>query len=438
MTDTSKLTTENVVCTFCASGCDDLEITHNGREVESARNGCAISLSRFMSARESRISNPLVRTRGTLRPTTFSKAIDRAARIMSKAKYPLLYGWSQTSCEAISKGIELAELVGGVIDNTTTSCHGPTILGLQDAGEATCTLGEVRHSADLIIYWGCNPIHSHPHHTNRFTIFSKGRFRKGRKDRKLIVVDVRRTDTAKLADRFIQIQPNGDYELLTALRTAIKEEEIEQDTVSGVPRETVEEIAEMMIDCEFGALFFGLGLTMTAGKHRNTEAALTLVRDLNYHTKFVIVPMRGWFNVTGANEVSTWQTGYPFAVDLTQGYPRFNPGDTSAIDAVARQEVDAALVVASDPVSHFPGAAVGHLLEIPIISVENKTTPTSEASDVVIPSAILGIEASGTIYRIDGVPLEARKVVDPPAGVRSDFEILDAITSRVKRLGGRR
>ena len=56
-------------------------------------------------------------------------------------------------------------------------------------------------------------------------------------------MDVRQTDTAKLADRFIQVQPNGDYELLTALRTAINGEQLEQDTIAGVPVETVEEIA---------------------------------------------------------------------------------------------------------------------------------------------------------------------------------------------------
>ena len=433
-----KTIRQDVLCTFCASGCDNLEITYDGRIIDSARNGCAISVSRFTTSDKSRLLKPLVRKAGKLSPTTFARGVDRAARILKNAKYPLLYGWSQTSCEAISKGIELTELVGGLIDNTTTSCHGPTILGVQDAGEATSTLGEVRHSADLVIYWGCNPIHSHPRHMNRFTIFSKGRFRKTRKDRKLIVVDVRQTDTAKLADRFIQVQPNGDYELLTALRTAINGEQIEQDTIAGVPVETVEEIADMMMDCEFGALFYGLGLTMTAGKHRNAEAALTLVRDLNDVTKFVVVPMRGWFNVTGANEVSTWQTGYPYAVDLTQGYPNFNPGDTSAIDAITRGEVDAALIVASDPVSHFPREAVKHLLKIPIIVLETKRTPTSEVAEVVIPSAILGVEAAGTIYRIDGVALEAKRVIDPPLGVRPDVETLDAIIKRVKRLGVRR
>jgi formylmethanofuran dehydrogenase subunit B len=70
--------------------------------------------------------------------------------------------------------------------------------------------------------------------------------------------------------------------------------------------------------------------------------------------------------------------------------------------------------------------------------LEPKRTPTSEAAEVVIPSAILGVEAAGTIYRIDGVALEAKKVIDPPLGVRPDVETLDTIIKRVKKLGARR
>jgi formylmethanofuran dehydrogenase subunit B len=81
---------------------------------------------------------------------------------------------------------------------------------------------------------------------------------------------------------------------------------------------------------------------------------------------------------------------------------------------------------------------VKSLLEIPIVTVEPKRTPTSDASEVVIPSAIIGVEAAGTIYRIDGVALEAKKVIEPPLGVRTDEEILDAIIKRVKKMGARR
>jgi formylmethanofuran dehydrogenase subunit B len=46
----------------------------------------------------------------------------------------------------------------------------------------------------------------------------------------------------------------------------------------------------------------------------------------------------------------------------------------------------------------------------------------------------VGIEAGGTTYRMDGVPLPLRKVVEPPEGVKTDEEILSAILRRVREL----
>jgi formylmethanofuran dehydrogenase subunit B len=432
----SKRFFDNVVCTFCGCCCDDLQVELEGNKIVNVKNACTIAANKFLTHESNRILSPLVRKKDKLVKASFEEAVDKAARILSKANYPLLYGWSSTSCEAIRVGVELAEALGGVIDNTTTTCHGPSILGAHEIGESTSSLGEIRHRADLIIYWGCNPVHAHPRHMTRYTSFSKGRFRKSRKERKLIVVDVRKTDTAKVADEFIQVVPNQDYELLLALRMAIKGEEIEQESVAGVPVDKIEELADEMIGCEYGALFFGLGLTMSSGKHRNIDAALSLVRDLNTRTKFVIMPMRGWFNVRGANEVLTWQTGYPFAVDFSHGYPRYNPGETSAVDILAREECDSALIVASDPLSNLPFVVAKHLTKIPIVTIDPCFTLTSSISDVVIPSAFVGIEEQGSIYRMDGVVLEAKKLKDPPAKVKSDVEILKAILKRVKKIKG--
>jgi len=142
--------------------------------------------------------------------------------------------------------------------------------------------------------------------------------------------------------------------------------------------------------------------------------------------------MRGHFNVAGANQVTAWQTGYPFAVDLSKGFPFYNPGDTSVVDILMRDECDAALVVASDPVSNFPNQAACNLAKIPLITIDPHVTPTTLCSEVVIPSAHIGIEAEGSIYRMDGVVLEARKFIDPPNGIVSDVEILQELLKRVK------
>lgn len=470
-----------VACPVCGSLCDDIELTIEDGRIVKVKNGCAMCEAKFLSHRsEHRVSKPMIRKNGELVKTTLKEAIRRAAEILAEANYPVLYGWSNTSCEAISVGIELAEEVGGVLDNTAVICHGPSILSVQNLGIPSCTLGQIRHRADLIIYWGCDPWSAHPRHIERYTAFSEGRFEKsvwrgyvakikalmGRKrirsairrlvlkkppeievgleptflpsiakeGRKLVVVDVRRTKTAEMADFFIQVEPAKDYELLLALRALIRDQELEVDKVAGVPVEYLEEVAEVMVSCDFGAIFFGLGLTMSGAKLRNIDAALSLVRDLNMRTKFVIMPMRGHFNVTGANMVFTWQTGYPYAVDFSLGYPRYNPGETSVVDVLLRGESDAALIVASDPVSSFPRKAAEHLVKNPLIYIGPHMDVTAQIADVVIPSAFVGIEASGTAYRMDHVPIPLKKVVNPPRGILPDEEILRRILVEVQKI----
>ena len=49
-------------------------------------------------------------------------------------------------------------------------------MATQEIGIPACTLGQIRHRADLIIYWACNPWTSHPRHLERYTSFTDGRF----------------------------------------------------------------------------------------------------------------------------------------------------------------------------------------------------------------------------------------------------------------------
>ena len=464
----------SVVCPFCGCLCDDIEITVEDGKITKNKNGCFLSQAKFLNFNnEHRIKKPLVKKNGKLTEVSFEEAIQKSAEILANANYPLLYGWSSTSCEAQRIGTELAEEVGGVFDNTSSVCHGPTVLGMQEAGFPSSTLGVVRHRADLIIYWGCDPLSSHPRHMQRYTMFSQGRFEGSKREvsnyqnilennqekdvgiskeqveivspipscppqiasktaRKLLVVDVRKTLTATLADFFLQIEPNKDFEVIQALRMLVKDQEIDVGEVAGVPVKYLSEVADVLVNCNFGVIFFGMGLAQSDGKSRNIEAAIGLVRDLNFRTKFSMMPMKGHFNVTGADIVSAWQTGYPFAVDFSLGYPRYNPGETTSTEILMRNESDAFLAVASDPVIGFPKAAVEHLVRNPIIVIDPHLNATSLMADVVFPSSIVGIEKEGTAYRMDSVPLPLKRVVPPPYGILDDEKILSKILEEVK------
>src|SRR4030067_1607269 len=297
----------NVSCPVCGCLCDDIELVVEKNVITEVRNACGMGESKFLGYSAHRPLKPLIRKNGELIETSMAEAVKRSAEILANASYPILYGWSNTSCEANRIGVELAEEVGGVIDNCSTACHEPSVLGIQDIGFPTCTLGQVRHRADLVIYWGRNPWSAHPRHIERYTNFTEGRFRSSewdhylstlgsyraqkrmqrvaklggdigevcalattpvrkiehlppellQKKRKMIVVDVRRTRTADLADCFLQVEPNKDYELLQALRILVRNEELEVDSVAGGPMGGPEELAAMRDSHEVGMLFFG-------------------------------------------------------------------------------------------------------------------------------------------------------------------------------------
>ena len=427
-------TIEDVICPFCGCLCDDIIVRVEGNEIKEVENACKFGAHRFLAVRENRIRKPMIRRGRDFVETSYDEAIRRTAEILVKAKKPLLYGFSSTSCEVHEIAVEIAEEIGGVIDNTASVCHGPSILAIQEVGYPSVTLGEVKNRADLVIYWACNPMHAHPRHMSRYTIFPRGMFTdKGKLDRYLVVVDVRRTETAEIADLFVKVKPGMDFEVLNALRTIINRGEIRREEVGGVPKDTLLELAERMKKCKFGIIFFGVGLTMSRGKHRNVAEAIKLVRDLNRFTKFSIMAMRGHYNVTGFNEVLTWESGFPYAVDFTRGYPWYNPGETDANSLLQNEDVDAALVIASDPAAHFPRDSDRYLAKIPLIVIDPYWSLTSKIADIVIPSKVVGIEVEGSAYRMDAVPLRLGKIIEAE-GLLSDVEIMEKLLEEIRRL----
>jgi formylmethanofuran dehydrogenase subunit B len=408
-----------------------MALTVEDNRITHAKNACILGKAWF--AEHTVEDQPFALIEG--KEATTEEAVEAAARILAEARFPLVYGLSDTTCEAQKQAVGIADLIGANIDTTTSVCHGPTGMAFQGVGESTMTLGEVKNRADLVIYWGGNPAESHPRHFTKYALTPKGMFiPNGRKDRTMVLVDVRRTPSARAADIFIQVKPKTDFEVLWALRALINDRyvspSIEEET--GVSLDTLKDLAERMKNCRYGVIFFGMGLTMTRGRHFNAGALLALATDLNEFTHFVAKPTRGHGNVTGGDQVLTWQTGYPMAVNFSRGYPRFNPGEFTAVDLLAGNEADAALIIASDPGANFPQAAIDHLSRIPTIVLDPKPTPTTELARVVFTTATYGINTSGTVYRMDEVPITLRPAF--PSPYPTDEEVLKAIRLRIREL----
>lgn len=424
-------TFHDVPCTVCGCVCDDLTLTFDGDQLVTADRACDLAQPWLFSLNAA--SPPAAQVHG--KPVELETAIDAAAEILSRSHAPLIYGLSRSSTPGQRAAVSLADQLGATIDTTASIGHGPSILALQEVGESTCTLGEVAQRSDLVIFWGANPAVTHPRHFERYSLDPKSEFLpNGRKDRYVVVIDVKENETAAVADEVILIRPGSDFELINVLRMLIQNPNASPAIDCGVPLERLQTLAKRMRDCRYGAVFFGLGIAIPRVGHVNVQALLKMVAELNGVTRFIARRLRISGDVSGADSVLCWQTGFPFGVDLSRGYPRYNPGEYTADELLERGDVDACLIVGSLSVPNFSTRALNSLAALPTIVLDAPNTPPSIEATVQITTAVYGIHAAGTAYRMDEVPIPLRKLIDSP--YPTDGEVLNAIGRRIRESAG--
>lgn len=424
---------EDVVCTVCGCLCDDIELTIEGNRIIEARNACPIGAARFLGFR----SDPGLSCLVDGIPASFEAAVERAANILASARYPLIFGLADTVSEAQAAAVALAARIGACVDSGGTEGEASVMAALASVGEVTCTLGEVRNRADLIVVWRADPLETHPRLFSRYALEPAGTFvPRGRSDRYCAIVDVRESGSVQeAADQFIAIEDDGEFEALWVLRALARGIEVDPvavESATGVPLAIWQDLMERMRAARYGVLFHGTDQSGDRRRRWIPRAIHSLVRELNTRTRFVALPLGGAGNAVGARNVLTWRTGYPFAVDLARGKPRHGPGEFNAEGVLRTARADAVLIVAGDPTPGLCPEAREHLGRIPRVVLGSERPVATGEPAVVIPTAAFGISTPGTAYRMDGVPLPLRSVI--ASSLPTDEVVLRAIDRGVRSL----
>ena len=428
---------KNIVCPACGAVCDDIQVEFVDGVLD-VKNACKIGNAKFkMITNPRRLGQPLIKERNKLKPASWNAALEQAANILTSAKRPLLFMGSETSCEAYEVLLEIGEYLGAVVDSIATFGHGTTTMGAQEAGKVGSTEGQTKNRGDLIVYWGTNPLESTPRQMSRYGVFPRGYWiKRGYFDRTVITVDPRKTPTAEASDLHVQLKPNSDYELISALLTLLhgKTPHRSVEEITGVPIFVMEKMLDIMKNCNFGTISIGLGLSSSIGKYRNAEIAMNFVKELNNYAKFTLGILRGYCNAAGFNQVASYMYGYPFGLDFTRGYPRYNPGEFTTVDLLREKDVDAAFVVCSDLLNQIPADCATRLAEIPLIYLDTIHCPTTVASDVVLPGVVDAMECEGTFYRFDDVPVHFEPFTGSPFEfTKSNEDTLKQLFTKIKR-----
>ena len=108
---------KNATCTFCGCVCDDIELHADKEKIVETKRACSLGESWFKN-HTAKPDYPDALIDG--KPATTEAAIEAAAEFLYRANLPLIYGLSNTTCEATREAVSLAELVGAVIDSHTS------------------------------------------------------------------------------------------------------------------------------------------------------------------------------------------------------------------------------------------------------------------------------------------------------------------------------
>ncbi len=405
------------ICTGCSLLCEDIELELKTGTISRARNLCRKGQGHFQAIFTDR-TKPVIDGQ----EVSLDEVIGKAAEILKNARRPLLYGWSNSTLEAQAAGIELAKKLRATLDDTSSFCQGILMERILTGKIPTCTLDDVRNYADTSVFWGADPSNSHPRHLSRFSYYPRGEKRQKsyEEERTCIVVDVRRSATAKLCSNYYyRLPPGEDAQFMESILAVLE---------GKIPRfgdkKRMIELGTVLKKTEYGVIFPGLGLVYSL--QNRMEMLERLVGKLNEITTFKVVPMVGHYNMRGFNQLLLDRTGFINRVSFRDGAPAHGP-ENSVV--AAAKTCDAALVIGSDPLSALPFATARALAKVPLIAIDPRRSLTTDAAKVVIPSAMYGLEAGGSAIRMDGVEIAFDPVIKPD--YLPDEQILDRISEAV-------
>ena len=403
------------VCTGCSCLCDDIEIEPGEDNIIRTRNACLRGACLFHTSYVDARRAPCQIGK---REVTVEEAIEKAAKLLRQSNHPLIFGFDNSTLEAQESAIELARTLKAVIDDCSSFCQGELNRHILSGTLPSCSLSEVKDT-DLILYWGANPYHSHPRHLSRFSYYPHERYQEAgwTPDVTLSSIDVRDTEMSFLCyPYYLKILPGEDGKLISEILATIRGQSESEDAKI---------VVDLMSKSHFCVIFVGLGLTYSL----DSDFSLfnEMIDELSNWTRINVIPMIGHFNMRGFNHLMFQQTGYVNKVSFAQGTshgPEF-----SILEQLRNHAPDCVLVAGADPLSSLPGHLTSHLKDVPIICMDPFITPTTEASAVVLGTAVSGLETGGTAIRMDGIEVPLVPVRDTSRF--SDEQILKLLLDKV-------
>ncbi|HEV8177402.1 MAG TPA: hypothetical protein VGP44_06890, partial [Gemmatimonadales bacterium] len=380
---------EHVTCLGCGCGCDDITVTLQDGRIVDVAPACPIGRAWFGDG-----SAPQeVLLAG--KPVELQVALTEAAVLLTNSRSRLLvYLAPDITSQAQRAAVTLADILGAAVDSSTSQAAAGGLLTAQRRGRATATLGEIRNRADVLLFWGVDPNRRYPRFLSRLLDPAGTQIPKGRAGRFVIAVNIGADRGPAGADLTINLEPSEEIAALSLMRAAVLDHPAREQSpglASAIG------LIGRLTDARYAVVVHDAEPTEVPRNGLRVEGLIALTQALNGPTRAALSSLRGGGNQQGAESVLTWQTGYPFSVEYSRGYPRYAPGDRG-LDRLVNGAFTAALVVGSPNLERKAAAALGEIDTVVIGPAASRTPFTTR---VAIDTGTAGIHEAGTAYRMD-------------------------------------
>jgi formylmethanofuran dehydrogenase subunit B len=413
---TSESQTEHVTCLGCGCGCDDLTVQVRDGRVVDVSPACPIGRAWFGDG----VIPMAVRRDG--REVSFEDGIADAAGVLADSVAScLVYLGLDISSQAQRAALAVADLVKARVETATSATAGEGLLAAQRRGRCAATLGEIRNRADVLVFWGVDPAERYPRYTSRYALNPNGtHVGKDRAARTVIAVSIGADRSIPGADLNLDLRPEEEITVLSIIRASV----LGQPVPSPTPliNEALE-VAGRLSRARYAVLVHDAETSAEQRDPLRAEALIALSQALNTPTRSALSSLRGGGNRVGAEAVLTAQTGYPFAVDFTRGYPRYAPQLQPSHSRGGKRVL---LVVGSPPDSWSPP---GPAKDFTTLIIGPRASESKLQPHVAIDTGVAGIHEAGTAYRMDEVPLELRPPLQSTA--RSAVTVIQTLAGMV-------
>ena len=230
-------------------------------------------------------------------------------------------------------------------------------------------------------------------------------------------------------DLSLNIDPGKDIDLIRVL----KEEcctpgGFPADGVAGIDQDDLKRLLIQLTNAENAVIFIGQGILSSQTNVNVVHELLDLVNMINIKQqkgRISIMMLGGHYNMAGFDQVALSLFGKNHSLQFLNN--SLVETSETIISKLNKEDFDCSIIVGTDPISHLPWKLSKILMSKPLILIDNKKSATFEVADVILPSALTGIECEVLAYRLDHVPIELEKIVNPPNNILSDEELLSKL-----------